>query len=115
MTRFLMILMVMAVALTLVACSSGSDAENSSDTPAETSSETQLASMNVELGCGSCTYKMDGVEGCVVAASVDGTPMLVEGSEIDAHSAGLCSATKMAEVTGSVSDGKLMVTQVVLE
>ena len=121
MKRFVLLCGIGLIALGLVACGgggdSGSSAETASDTATETptAGETHLAAQTVEMGCGACTYHMDGVETCTLAAKVDGTPMLVDGSDIDPHSSGLCAEPKMAVVTGDIADGRLTVTEVVLQ
>jgi hypothetical protein len=70
--------------------------------------------MTVELGCGGCIYEMEGVTACVTAAKVGETTMLVEGGGVDAHSAGLCEAARMATVVGEVKDGKLYASSITL-
>ncbi len=57
-------------------------------------------SRTVEAGCGSCIFKMEGVQGCKLAVKIDGKAYLVTGADVDAHSAGLCSASKQAKVRG---------------
>lgn len=61
----------------------------------------------VEIGCGTCIYKMTGVEGCPLAIRIDGKAWLVEGSGIDdhgdAHAAdGLCNTARPALAHGAV-------------
>jgi hypothetical protein len=58
---------------------------------------------------------MEGVSGCQLAVKIDGKPYLVTGADVDAHSAGLCSASKQAEVTGTVKDGKFASTSFALK
>jgi len=62
----------------------------------------------VQAGCGSCIYSMAGVEGCQLAVKIDGTPYLVTGASVDAHSLGLCEAEKTAVVVGQVENGKFV-------
>ena len=64
----------------------------------------------VEAGCGECTYKMDGVTSCALAVKIDGKPYLVSGTDVSAHEAGLCRATKQAEIAGEVKYGKFVAT-----
>ena len=98
----------LVVAFGLIACSSSSDeATTTSDTPAnaETSAQTTPAERAavasvMEVACGSCVYKMDGVASCVAATKVNGKPMLITGMEIDAMGLGLCSGPKQAQVAG---------------
>jgi len=59
-----------------------------------------------EVGCGSCIYEMEGVDECVAAVLIDGSPYLVEGIKgLDAHAVGLCKSTQHARVEGEVKDG----------
>ena len=51
---------------------------------------------------------MPGVTGCKLAIKVDGKAYLVSGSDVSAHAAGLCGATKNAEVTGKVDGDKFV-------
>lgn len=60
----------------------------------------------VETGCGKCMYKLDGVTSCSLAVKIDGKAYLVSGADVDARSAGLCGASKQAEVAGKIVDGK---------
>ena len=57
-----------------------------------------------EAGCGSCIYHLDGAQGCPLAIVVEGTPMLVTGTEFNAMSAGLCLKKAQVRIAGS-SDG----------
>lgn len=61
-----------------------------------------------ETGCGSCSYKMPGVRGCVTAVKIDDQAYLVEGVETNAHADGLCDSTKLAHVAGKVEKGKFV-------
>lgn len=63
----------------------------------------------VEAGCGECSYKMEGVTSCVLAVKIDGKTYLVSGADVNAHSAGLCKATRKAEIAGEIVDGKYVV------
>lgn len=69
--------------------------------------DVELANQQVEVGCAMCIFKMDGVQGCKLAAKVTGQPVLVSGSDVDAHTAGLCSKSMQATISGKVEDGKL--------
>ncbi len=71
-------------------------------------------SKSMEIGCGSCTYGLDGVKDCVLAAVVDDKPYLVTGVEFDAHANGLCKATKMATIVGKVHADGIEATKVEL-
>ena len=71
------------------------------------------APLTLEVGCAKCIYQVDGAKGCSqVAVVVEGNPLLICGVQIDAHGAGLCGATKMASVEGTVEDGKFIASKV---
>lgn len=100
-------------ALILAAVVTG--ALSAADTPA---AETPKAAgtRTVEVGCAACIYAMPGISGCKeLAAVVDGKPMLVSGSDLKIHTAGLCESKKNADVVGEVKDGKLVVTKLQLK
>ena len=69
----------------------------------------------VEVACASCIYHMPGVESCVLAAKIDGKPMLVTGVSVDAHTLGLCSKAKNAVVAGNVDGDSFVATKVALK
>lgn len=62
----------------------------------------------VEVGCAMCIYDMPGVQGCKLAASIDGQPMLVTGVDVDFKSHALCSAPKEAVVTATMEGDGLV-------
>jgi nickel superoxide dismutase len=62
--------------------------------------EAKLAMLDVEAGCATCTYKMKGVSGCKAAVKVAGKAYLLEGADLNAHSAGLCKKARPAKVAG---------------
>ena len=68
----------------------------------------------VEVGCGLCSYGMDGVEGCLTAAKIGDTPYLVTGAELDAHSSGLCQSVKQAMMAGEIEDGMFVASAIKL-
>lgn len=77
------------------------------------------AEQQVTVGCAMCIYNMDGVEDCVLAVKVAGTPYLVTGSDIDdhgdAHAAdGLCNAEREAVAVGRIEDGKYVAQRIKL-
>ena len=74
-----------------------------------------LENIEAEVGCGMCSYQMDGVKRCTLAVKIGDEAMLVEGSDIDAHEAGLCKAAKKAVVAGNIEDGKFIATSVTIE
>lgn len=71
-------------------------------------------SNEIEVGCASCSYGMDGVEGCLLAAVIDDEPFLVTGIEFDTHGNGLCKATSTATIVGKVHANGIEATKVVL-
>ena len=74
-----------------------------------------VAAQTVEVGCGGCIFNMESVQGCQLAAKVDGKAYLVSGASFDAHSTGLCSASKQADAAGTIEDGKFVVTKMELK
>ena len=70
---------------------------------------------SMELGCGRCIYKMEGVQGCPTAAVVNGKPMLIQGVGQSAHEHGLCSRSGMALVSGEIEGGSLVTTSVEMQ
>ena len=98
----------------------GGTTEYSIETPAPagdapTISLVALKGERLEVGCGKCTYGLEGVVSCHTAAVVDGTPLLFVGVGEDAHEQGLCVAASHAVVSGTVEDGKLLTTAVEFE
>lgn len=72
----------------------------------------KLTDQELEVGCGSCIYEMEGVEGCELAAKVDGKPYLVTGVEFDTHGSGLCNSASKAKITGSVTEDGIVASKV---
>ena len=71
-----------------------------------------LDNQTVEAGCGSCIYKLEGGEGCYLAIKVGNKAYPVEGTDVDAHEAGLCSAVQSAVVTGKMhGDGSILASE----
>ena len=70
---------------------------------------------NVEAGCGSCIFGMEGVMGCKLAVKIDGNPYLVTGADVNAHKAGLCGSVKMAKVVGEIEGDKFVATSFELQ
>ena len=86
--------------------------------PEETSPQIAVdtpASKRVEVGCASCIYEMPGVEGCKLAAKIDGKPMLVTGTEVNAHALGLCSGAKQGVLVGEVEGDEFVATKAEIE
>ncbi len=79
--------------------------------PASTVTE---VAQTLEVGCASCLYDMDGVEGCVTAVKVADTSYLLEGAELDAHNNGLCATTKQAKVVGVIQNGAFLASSIEL-
>ena len=74
--------------------------------------------MLVEASCGQCQFGMEG-SGCDLAVRIDGQAWYVDGSGIDDHGDahgvhGLCNAIRMADVSGSVIDGRFLAERIVL-
>lgn len=70
------------------------------------------AAQTVEVGCGSCIYSMEGVQGCVTAAKIGDKAYLVTGAELDAHASGLCKSAKQAKIEGKVAEGKFVASKI---
>ena len=104
------ILQITLIPLLVCLGSCGSD-EASADynADAEVGTETTSAIVNetVEIGCASCTYSIEGAEGCSLGAKVGDKTYMVTGTKISAHDEGLCSATKSADLMGAIVDGKI--------
>ncbi len=105
MSSSLRMLIPVGLALGLIACT-GESTEQESDPHAST--------MTVEVGCASCTYEMEGVEDCELAARIDGKAYLVELEGFDAHGSGLCAGTKTAVVTGAIEGDRFHATSLEL-
>ncbi len=71
-----------------------------------------LENQDIEVGCAMCVYGMDGVQGCTLAAMIEGKPMMVNGVELDMHDHGLCSGAKRAMVSGKIEGGELAASKV---
>lgn len=68
----------------------------------------------VEVGCGSCIYSMNGVQGCKIAVTIDGKAYLVTGADhVDAHQ--FCSATKKAVVSGQIEGDQFTATRLEIQ
>ena len=85
--------------------------------PANVPSGAVLASNTVEaeVACAACVYKMEGVTGCQLAATVDGKQMLVTGVPQPGHDSGLCEHGKMATLSGKVEGDKFVATSYTLK
>jgi hypothetical protein len=71
-----------------------------------------ITNQTLEVGCGSCTYHMAGVQDCTLAVKIDGKSYLVEGANVDAHKAGLCAKTgTQALVSGRIEGDKFIATK----
>ena len=75
----------------------------------------EVAAQTAEVGCATCIYKMEGVSGCQLAAKIDGVARLVEGSDVDAHAEGLCSAAKQAKLAGKIEADMLVASELTLQ
>ena len=101
MLSILRMLISVGLVLGLIACT-GESTDQVSDLHA--------SAMTVEVGCASCIYEMEGVEGCELAARIDGKTYLVELEGFDAHGSGLCAGTKTAVVTGAIEGDRFHAT-----
>jgi hypothetical protein len=68
-----------------------------------------------ELGCGLCSYKIDGVKSCSLAAKIDGKAYQVTGSDVNCHQFCGAKGPKPAVVSGKVVDGTFVATNVELK
>jgi len=59
-----------------------------------------IDNQTLEVSCGSCLYKMPGVEGCHLAIMIDGKPYLVEGAKWPNHD--YCDRKLQAVVSGKL-------------
>jgi hypothetical protein len=111
--------MLMALMVAVAGCSSGDQGGEGEPALQEQAQEVATGevqpTMTVEVGCGMCTYSMDGVESCTPAAKVGDQAVLITGVDIDAHALGLCSAPKQAVVTGTMEEGTLVATNIEFE
>ena len=100
------------LALTVMSCllSGFIGCQQSGDTASDTSASISVKDQTAETGCGSCIYKMKGVEGCQTAVKIDGKPYLVTGVETNAHELGLCKKPKQALVSGKVEGDTFVAT-----
>lgn len=74
-----------------------------------------VAEQTLEVACAGCIFKMEGAEGCELAAKIDGKAYLVSGASFDAHSTGLCDASKQADAAGKIEGDKFIVTKMELK
>jgi hypothetical protein len=69
----------------------------------------------ITVACGSCVFEMEGVEGCPLAAEIDGEYYLVRGAlpEHDSHEAdGICNMKRSAIVDGELRGEFLVVSKI---
>ncbi len=95
--------------------SSTSAAPPTGDPSAPAIAVTQAAAQDLETGCGSCVFGMEGVQGCQLAVKVDGKPYLVSGVKMPGHESGLCDHSRMAAITGQVEDERFVATSFALK
>lgn len=88
-----------------------------SSTPAAHSmvSPGMISNKTAELGCGFCSYKIDGVKSCSLAAKIDGKTYQVTGSDVNCHQFCGAKGPKPAIVSGKIVDGKFVATSVELK
>ena len=109
--KMFLILVVSVALFGLIGCSgSGEESAGSDSAPATQTANKAYDNAHghehlsytgeAEVGCGMCTYSMDGVQGCVAAVKFNDKSYLLAGQELDAHGMGLCQEAKMAKVSG---------------
>jgi hypothetical protein len=110
----------MVLVVCLLGCPAGEDKKAENKSPAAPAApelkvpempkipDIELTSQKVEVGCGMCMFKMEGVQGCKLAAKVNDQAFLVSGADVDAHTAGLCHKTAQATISGKVEEGELV-------
>ncbi|MFQ5653442.1 MAG: DUF6370 family protein [Planctomycetota bacterium] len=106
-------LLILSVSVTLLLAIAGCKSGDVRDT--ESATTTTVSDMTVEVGCASCVYKMEGVQGCKAAAEIDGKPMLLTGAHLSAHSLGLCRGAKEAVVSGKIEGDTFVATSAVVK
>jgi hypothetical protein len=79
------------------------------DDHAHASAAKMITNQVVEVGCGSCVYKMQGVKGCDIAVKIDGKQYLVSGANVDAHQ--FCAPGKKALVSGRIEGDRFLATK----
>jgi hypothetical protein len=84
--------------------------EESHDAAPASSQPAAAGVRTVELACAGCVFHMEDAKGCEAAVKIDGKPMKITGVPFDAHAEGICGASKQAEVSGQVVDGKYVAT-----
>lgn len=85
------------------------------ETAAPPTTVANVRNLQTEVACGKCVYGMAGVQGCETAVKINGVPLLVRGSSINAHDSGLCGSSKTAVVSGEVEDGVFVASSIALE
>ena len=76
------------------------------------------ATVALEVACGHCVYKMEGLTSCTMACKVDGETLLLEGEVVDGKALmgkGVCTAPVQAKAAGAATDGKFVASSLTLE
>ncbi len=68
-----------------------------------------------EVACASCVYGMPGVQGCKLAAKIDGKPVLVTGVPAPGHDSGICEHAVHADMTGKMEGDHFLAASCVLK
>lgn len=89
--------------------------ENTAPESNDGSSEPHAQVMEVDFGCATCIYDMEGVTGCVLTVEIEGEYYLVDGVDIDdlgdAHAAdGLCLVERRGTITGAIEGDRFTAT-----
>lgn len=101
-----------SASLALGGCGSNNVSENTGDAA---EAEAQAQAIEVNFGCATCIYDMEGVTGCVLAVKINGEYYLVDGVDIDdlgdAHAAdGLCLVERRGTITGAIEGDRFVAT-----
>jgi len=69
----------------------------------------------IEAGCGMCLYSMKEAKGCMWAADIDGTPLLVNGAlprDHENHAPdGMCNVKRQVVVDGHIRGDRFVATR----
>lgn len=117
MREVIMTSLCLALAVLVSGCKESPPQQETKTEPVVKSAEViaELDAKTVEVGCGMCIFQMEDVQGCKLAVKVDGQPYLVSDSTIDAHTSGLCTSAKQAQVTGTLYSDRFAARDVKLQ
>jgi len=110
MKLFIAMSLAVSAVFSLSGCGNDSAAESNDDLVGS-----RAQAMEVEFGCATCIYGMEGVTGCVLAVGIEGEYHLVDGVDIDdlgdAHAAdGLCLVERQGTITGAIEGDRFVAT-----